>query len=174
MATRRGGFQPRSRRIVDWGVGPATADQAISASGTTLWNTGTVPSMNLTLMRTRGLFSIRVLTAAAAGDGFFGAAGIFMATEDAFNQGAVAMLDPLSDSNSDMWIWHSFFDVRAITATIADGVNAVSVIHRIVIDSKAMRKDFDPERRMVGVTEVAESGAATADINAEVRQLFKQ
>ena len=114
-----------------------------------------------------------LLTAAAAGDGFFGATGIYMMTEDAFAIGGTAALDPIDDANSDMWIWHSFWDVRAITTTISDGVNAVAASQRIVIDSKAMRKGFDPERVMVMITQVIESGTATAEMNAETRQLFK-
>ena len=114
------------------------------------------------------------MTAAAAiGDGFRLASGIYMMTEDAFAQGGIAALDPIDDQNSDMWLWHSFADIRAITATIGDGVNAVSAVVRQEIDSKAMRKNFDPERVMVGVTQAIEAGTATMEIEAATRQLFK-
>ncbi len=169
---QRGGSRAPSRRIRDWGVGPSSQNQAISATGKTLWTTGTTSSQNLTVIRTRGLVSIYLQTVAAIGDGFRGAHGIYMMTEDAFAVGVTAALDPESDSNSDMWLWHSFFDIRAVTATIGDGVNAVGAVHRIEIDSKAMRKGFDPERVMVGVTGVSESGAATAELQANCRQLF--
>ncbi len=96
-----------------------------------------------------------------------------MMTEDAFAVGATAALDPLTDANSDMWIWHSFFNVVAVSATIADGGNAVSGSVRQEIDSKAMRKGFDPERVMVGVTEVVEAGAASLQVVADTRQLLK-
>jgi len=109
----------------------------------------------------------------APADGFDFAHGIYMMTEDAFAIGVTAALDPQSDANSDMWLWHSFGSIRSITATIADGVNAFSCVSHITIDSKAMRKDFDPERVMVGVTGVAEIGTATATLSAQVRQLFK-
>ena len=172
-STQRGGFQRQSRRISDWGVGPNAQEVQVTAPGKTLWSSGTTPSANLTVVRTRGIFSIHMASAAAAGQGFFGAVGIYMMTEDAFNVGVTAALDPLADANSDMWLWHSFFDVRLLTATVSDGVNAVAAIQRIVIDSKAMRKNFDPERVMVGVVGVDETGTAVAEYNADCRQLFK-
>ncbi len=172
--TRRGGFQARGpRRIVDWGLGPQATEEAISATGKTLWTVGTTPSQNLTVIRTRGLVSIYLLTATGVGDGFAGAHGIYMMTEDAFNVGVTAALDPLTDANSDMWLWHSFFDIDSGSTTFSDGVNAVRSTSRITIDSKAMRKNFGPERVMVGVTGVNERGAATAELHADCRQLFK-
>ena len=171
MPRPRGGYPARSRRIRDWGVGPRAGDEAVGASGKLLWTEGSVSGTNCTIIRTRGLVTVLLKTAAAAGDGFFGAHGIYMMTEDAFAVGVTAALDPLSDASSDMWLWHSYFDVRAVTATIADGVNATSAFSRVIIDSKAMRKDFDPDRVMVGVSGFTESGTATCDVNADSRQL---
>ena len=173
MTIRRGGFRPRSRIMTDWGIGPQAQNLGHSSTAIALWSSGTTPAQNLTLLRTRGFVSYILTSAAAVGDGFLGASGIYMMTEDAFAIGATAALNPLSDANSDMWIWHSFFDVRAITATLADGVNAGSAVYKQVIDSKAMRKDFDPERVMVGVTGVIESGTAVMEVNADTRQLFR-
>ena len=170
--TRRGAFPARSQRIRDWGVGPQEAGAVISADGKLLWSAGTAPIQNLMVIRTRGWISYYLLTTDAAGGGFRGASGIYLMTEDAFAVGATAVLDPLIDSNSDMWLWHSFFDVRSITATIADGVNAGAVLVRQEIDSKAMRKGFDPERVMVGVTGVIEGGTSTVRVQADTRQLF--
>ena len=171
--TRRGGFPPRSRRTTDWGIGPEAVAVAFSATGKVLWSSGTTPAQNLTLVRTRGLFTINLFSVGAIGDGFAGAVGIYMMTEDAFAVGVTAALDPMTDSNSDMWLWHSFFQIHAITATIGDGVNAGSAHQRIVIDSKAMRKDFDPERVMVGVCGFIENGTASGEFNADCRQFFK-
>ena len=173
MTTPRRGFQPRSRRTVDWGIGPSTIGASTSVFGNLLWATGTSPTQNLTVVRTRGLVTVTLTAAASAGDGFKGAHGIFMMTDASFAIGVTAAMSPLTESNSDMWLWHSFFDVWSVTATLSDGVNAVGAVHRIVIDSKAMRKDFDPTRVMVGVTEFVESGTATAEVTAETRQLFK-
>ena len=177
MTIRRGGsrFPSRgARRTTDWGLGPESIDGASTASSTNLWSGGTTPSANLTLVRTRGWIHYFITSATATGDGFFGASGIYMMTENAFSIGATAALDPLTDANSDMWIWHSFFDVRAVTGTFSDGVNAGVCHVRQEIDSKAMRKDFDPERVMVGVTQVVEAGASGIEFHAQTRQLFKQ
>jgi len=94
-------------------------------------------------------------------------------TQDAFAVGVTAALDPIDDANSDMWIWHKFFEVAGITTSIADGVNAQSAVVRQEIDSKAMRKGFDIERVLVLVTEVIEVGAATMTINGQSRVLVK-
>ncbi len=172
---RRGSRQlipGRSARIKDWGLGPSILGGSLSSTGKLLWATGTAPSQNLTVIRTRGLVQVVLTASDIAAGGFAGAHGIYMMTEDAFAVGVTAALDPLTDANSDMWLWHSFFDVRSITATIADGVNAFGVVSRIEIDSKAMRKGFDPERVMVGVTGVNEFGVAVAQITADCRQLF--
>ena len=91
-----------------------------------------------------------------------------MMTSEAFAIGVTAALDPLTESNSDMWLWHSFFDIRRATA----GDDSQAIVQRIVIDSKAMRKGFDPERVMVGVVGATESGVATAEFHADTRQLF--
>ncbi len=162
-----------SRRNTDWGVGPAVDNQTISASGKLLWNLGTTPGINFTVIRTRGTVTVG-LQSGGVGAGFIGAHGIYMMTEDAFAVGVTAALDPLVDANSDMWLWHSFFHVAVLSATFGDGVNANAAFSRIEIDSKAMRKDFDPERVMVGVTGITELGAAVAAVNAETRQLLMQ
>ena len=173
MATRPRGFQRRSpSRIRDWGLGPAAAQVALNTSGKVLWTDGTTPAQNLTVIRTRGIVTVHMLTASAALSGFKGAHGIYMMTEDAFAVGVTAALDPMADANSDMWLWHSFFDCRQLTTTLSDGANAFSAVSRITIDSKAMRKNFDPERVMVGVTGVVEQGTATAQVHADSRQLF--
>ena len=171
--TRHGGFQRQSRKTTDWGLGPANTGTLLTASGKTLWNVGTSPSQNFTVIRTRGNVSVYQFEGIAALDGFAGAHGIYMMTEDAFAVGVTAALGPQGDANSDMWLWHSFFDVQTISTSETDGVNAVAVVSRITIDSKAMRKDFDPERVMVGVTEVTETGGAQAKLTAQTRQLFK-
>ena len=170
MTIRRSGYRPRgSRKTTDWGVGPQAVGFSVTASGKNVWSSGTTLAQNFTLLRTRGYIDYFLTVATAAGDGFAGASGIFMATEDAFTAGSGSLLGPLSDATSDMWIWHSFFSVRVITTTLADGVNAGVAHYRQIIDSKAMRKDFDSDRVMCGVTEVTEIGTATMLMGAETR-----
>ena len=112
------------------------------------------------------------MTAAAAGDGFFGAVGLGKVSEQAAGVGVTAVPSPMDEENWDGWLWHSYFDIRAITATIADGVNAGIAYQRLVIDSKAMRK-VDSADVIVGAISVVESGTATMEMNADSRQLIK-
>ena len=178
MAGRpRGYTRPRfgsSGRSSEWGFGPQVDNQTLSANGKLLWNVGVVPADNNTIIRTRGEVMVTMLTGASASAGFEGAHGIYMMTSKAFAIGVTAALDPLEDATSEMWLWHSFWNVHLVTATISDGVNARSAVHRAVIDSKAMRKDFDAERVLVGVTGVIEVGTATAVISGNSRVLVLQ
>ena len=143
---RRSAFPARSRRLTDWGFGPQEVDGNFTSTVVQIWSQGVTPIQNFTIMRTRGWWHGYLTAATVVGDGFRGAVGIYMMTTVAFAIGPTAALGSLTEANLDMWLWHSFFDLRIITATIADGVNAVAANHRIEIDSKAMRKDFDPER----------------------------
>ncbi len=177
MTFRRSGFSTQgrgSRRVVDWGFGVADANSIVSATGKLLWGTSISNSgQKITIVRTRGIATLTLLSGAAIGDGYHGAHGICLVTEDALAVGVTALPDPFADSNSDVWLWHSFFDVRLVTATIADGANAMSVRSVIEIDSKAMRKNFDSEMKVVGMSGFIESGTATVELNATTRQLVK-
>ena len=176
MTIRRGGFQrPRGpRRTSTWGLGPQDTGQTVTGSGTFIWNTGTVPNIGLTVVRTRGYINYFLTAVTAILDGFNFASGIYMMTEDAFAAGDASALDPIDNANSDMWLWHQFGTLKSITPTIADGVNANCCFLRHEIDSKAMRKNFDPQRVMVGVTQVVETGNASMAWFADTRQLLKQ
>ena len=161
------------RRKTAWGLGPRDTDGGFSATGKALWSSAVVPDENgLTIVRIRGIFSITQATAGVALDGFFGAVGFCIITDEALAIGITAVPDPLSDEGNDIWMWHSYFDTRSATATFADGVNAGGIFARIDIDNKAMRR-FDPGKAIVGVTSVIESGTATCEIQASSRILFK-
>ena len=171
---RRSGFQHqvRSRRSKDWAFGPSAVDQTLNATGSLIWSIGVQTVLGeLTIIRTRGIVNVTQNVGSAAQDGMAGAHGIALVTTQAFTAGVVSIPTPVSENEWDGWLWHSFFDVRVITATIADGVNAMSVIDRQVIDSKAMRKGFDESMTLVGVTEVVEGGTASIEIHANTRVL---
>ncbi len=70
-------------------------------------------------------------------------------------------------------MYHTFFDVHAVTATIADGVNAVGVIFNKEIDSKAMRKWQDDGTTLFAKLEVIEIGAANIEVFFDSRVLIK-
>ena len=175
MAHSRG--FPRGRttatpRPTEWIIGPDAKDESLSATGIGIWTTGISTGVGGTIVRTRGFFSAFLRSTGAVGDGYFGAVGMAVVTAKAFAVGSTAIPGPLTEDEWDGWYYHQYFDVRSVTATIGDGVNAVSSTVRFDIDSKAMRK-FDDQSTIIGVVEVIESGAAVVEFHAHTRQLVK-
>ncbi len=127
----------------------------------------------LTLIRTRGLVSLYLETVSAINSGMSGAIGMAVVTTAAVAAGVASVPSPITEDSWDGWFWHQFFDVRAITATIADGANAGSVFARFVVDSKAMRKVAEDESLIYVIEVGAESGAATLRWFADSRLLVK-
>ena len=162
------------RRKTVWSVGPQEVDRNLTSSTAVLWSAGVVlaAAQEATIVRIRGLVSATLLASAATGDGFFGAYGIGIVTTAAFTAGIASVPTPLTEEDWDGWMWHTYFDIRAPTATIADGVNAVGAVNRTVIDSKAMRK-FTGDMTLFGATEVVESGTSNVEIQGQTRVLFK-
>jgi len=166
--------QSRSqRRKTAWGVGPEAVDVSGSASGHTLWTNGV--SLNneeqATITRIHGVGQIVLLTAAAAGDGYFGAMGFGIVTAEALAGGVTTVPSALVDANWDGWMWHQFLDIRAVTATIADGVNAMSATLRFQIESKAQRI-LRSDDVLFGSIDMVESGTATWELQADTRMLL--
>ena len=175
MARPRGSrsILTRSARTTSWSIGPQERDGTLATTAKEAWATGVVTSANkITIVRMRGHVQSFLTTAAAAGDGFSGAWGIGLVTAAAFAVGITAMPGPITESDWDGWLWHSFFDLHVITTTLADGVNAGGVFALAVIDSKAMRK-FDEDMVVFGATEVVERGTAAIETNADTRMLVK-
>ena len=161
----------RSRRNTDWGFGVDMVNQTITTSTKIIGTTSLTIGEQATIVRIRGHIHL-LIAAAGSGEGYLGACGIALVNSDAFAQGINSIPGPQSDANWDNWMWHSFFDVRAVSATLADGVNAVAVSQRIDIDSRAMRK-WDPAETLVLMVEGVENGTATLRINADSRILLK-
>ncbi len=174
MAHSRGSrFRPTARRSTSWSIGVAEVDGGFTTSAASLWSATAVPTVEgLTIIRTRGLVRSILASASAVGDGFFGAHGIGIVTDEAIAAGVSAVPSPLSDEDWEGWLWHAYFDVRAVTATIADGVNAAGYSMVQEIDSKAMRK-LPSGMTLFGITEVTESGTAVLEVQAQTRTLLK-
>jgi len=174
-------FSNRSRhrsqtppRQVSWATGPET-NSTITGVTLTLWSSGSVGQISgLTIVRTRGEAQITLTAVNQAHGGFDGAFGIGIATSAAFAAGVASLPSPITEIGWDGWLVHQMFSVASITATIADGSNAVGCSVRYEIDSKAMRKLKDEDRTIFGITEAAnEFGAATMSFTAIIRMLVK-
>lgn len=173
MALRRGfpqGRQTRSRRQVIWGNGPLGLPLAISTTGT-VHGTGVVLAAELkaTIVRLRGMLDVNLLTASAVGDGFDGALGIGIVTDEAFAAGAASTPDPVTEADWDGWLYHTFFHVHA--AAGADMTGPMSHF-RIPIDSKAMRIWTEGNTLFPSV-EVVLDGTSTAEVWFDTRLLVK-
>ena len=174
----RSGFHSRStrspRRKMAWVPGPASARTSIVSAVSTAWSTGVQINVDgLTLVRTRGVFTVWQELATAAFDGFEALAiGICIVNENAAGVGATAIPSPITDTGWDGWLYHSALGsiIGPSTTELLDGP-MTSVRH--VIDSKAMWKvkstDF-----LVGMVETGtEIGTASLNFTAETRLLFK-
>ena len=184
---RRSGFRTARggslRRKTDWGVGPCTGTggsaQAVTSAGTLLATEGVSASIpGLTLVRTRGELLIYLSSVAAPEDGFVGAMGIGVVTDEAFAAGVAAMPTPITDEGSDVWLYHTYFQVIAgglmsgAAAVDRTSLNPATAVFRRSIDSKAMRK-VTVEDTLFATFEFAETGTATMQLHLCTRMLFK-
>jgi len=111
-------------------------------------------------------------TANAVSDGFHGAIGIGVVTDDAFGVGVSAVPDPLDEMEWDGWLWHSFFDIHTAASPLDDGVNAATVGWQKDIDSKAMRK-LNLGDTIFAIAEVTMGGTAVMQLFLDTRVLLK-
>ena len=165
-----------SKRQTVWDFGPSDVGQTLSGTGAAVWVTGiqlASSQQKVTLVRTRGVVSLQLGSGAAIFDGFQGAVGIGIVSLPAFTAGIASMPTPRSDVGWPGWLWHSFFDLRTLSATFSDGVNGgPAAAVRLEVDSKAMRK-FAEDQVIFGAIEVVEQGTSTMRILAETRLLYK-
>jgi len=178
VAQRRG-FQGRiptrgKRRTTAWGLGPNAVALSIASNAAQIWTNGItlVAEEEVTLVRTRGEVQIFLTSVTAIGDGFHGAVGIGVVTEQAFAAGVGSVPSPFDNAEWDGWLWHSFFNVHQRTSTEGDGVNDTCGHIRIPIDSKAMRK-WTSEQVIIGVVDQFEDGIAVMEVFVDCRMLVK-
>ncbi len=171
MARQRRFLSRGPRRETDWGEGPGSSGvSSISGSATTIIGSGMVITVGAsTLVRLRGLLDIFLTSSTSAGDGFFGAFGIGVVTSRAFAAGVTALPQPVTEIDWDGWMYHTFISVHEGSP---DGPGDAGV-HRIEVDSKAMRK-MDGDVTLVGVLQVFEIGTAAASVFFDSRVLIKQ
>jgi len=182
MALPRG-FRPvrlAAKRGTDWGFGPGgnVITQITSTSAVFLGSAlGLVAGQLMTVIRIRGSLLVYLSTAASINDGYLGAFGIGMASTDAIASGIAAVPSPLTDMDSETWLYHRFIQAKAVgpfasAAEGEDSINAVSAAQRIEVDSKAMRK-MDDNVLLFAAIDVTEVGTATLNVAFDSRALFK-
>jgi len=172
---RRNGFSPRRRSGAgvarDWGFGTGgTGLTTIDSSSSAILGAGVqTTGSELTLLRTRGIVDLFLRGGVnAPGDGFFGAVGIAIASDQAFTAGVASLPTPLSEASANVWLWHQYLSVHGE----ATDVGEASSNQRIEIDSKAMRK-FDANQVMYCCIEVVEIGTAELNVFMDSRILFQ-
>ena len=168
----RRGLSRSTARRPSWSQGPEGIVTR-TASGQSLLTGAQANVDELTVIRTRGILDVIMTAGAAALDGYDGAVGICVVSENAFNAGVGSVPSPTVDIAWDGWLWYQMIHVKTLTTTFADGVNAQSVVARYIIDSKVMRKT-NLSDVIVVVIDVAEVGTATATFHLDTRLLIKQ
>ncbi len=164
-ARRHGGFQRTgSRRLTQW-VGPA--DQgfiSVASGGATL--IASVPlDEAATIVRTRGMVSLRPTTVVADLD-IVGAIGMGIVSTEAFNAGVGSIPEPFSDGDWGGWfVWRSF----AYEFQNVSNVGLGWVDWNFEVDSKAMRKGGPSESVVI----IAESQVGAYGISTPLRMLLK-
>ena len=143
--------------------------RTLTATGSAFLGSGIVLTEKGTIVRLRGMFSGTVQAATNLGDGFFGAMGIAVVQTPAFQAGIASVPTPLTEANSDVWLYHQFFDLRSGLTNDADG----SGFFRTVVDSKAMRIMEGAEDTMYAAVETVEIGTYESDFFFDSRILIK-
>ena len=126
-----------------------------------------IPGM--TIVRTRGMFNAVLAVAASAGDGYQGAFGIGMATTAAILSGIAAVPTPITEAESDGWLYWAPVSCHAGDAT-AGSRNWDQASQRLEVDSKAMRK-FGDQLSIYAAIELVEIGVAELDVFFDSRVL---
>ena len=116
------------------------------------------------LIRTRGLLSLTLITAAAVGDGYVGAFGMGVVTTAAATAGVGSIPTSLTEAGWDGWFLHQYFDIRS-------GIGAGGpVLLQYALDSKAMRKISEDESIIMAL-EIVETGDASISVVSRTRIL---
>ena len=178
---RRGSFPVRvrgtSRRQTDWGVG--TGGNGVTNVGNTtpqfVGGAIAITGEPLTLIRIRGYFSVSLLLATAASDGFTGAFGIGLASVTAVATGIGSVPTPIAEANGDNWLYWQAFAVKGaqlFAAGAGPGMEQLGTYFFAEIDSKAMRK-LDNELSVYAAVEMgAEVGTANTEVHHNSRVLL--
>ncbi len=177
MARSPRGFsrgQVSSRRQTAWADGPGgTAITIRSSTGSAFVGAAIVPLVEgLTVIRIRGQLVAYLESALAVQDGLQGAFGIGIATLAAVTAGIASVPTPITEMESENWLYWTPLSLHAKTALEANDWGVASQI-LLEVDTKAMRK-FPGEMAVYAAVEFGTSiGTATANIFFDSRALVK-
>ncbi len=140
-------FSPGKQRLTQWIGPPAQGFVTVATTAAVLVDSGSFEEP-LTLMRTRGMVSIRPTSTAATGD-FVGAIGMAVVSTEASAAGVASMPEPYTDADWGGWfVWRSFAYAWDVTTDIGRAISSWNM----EIDSKAMRK-IAPNETVVTIAE---------------------
>ena len=127
---------------------------------------------NPTLVRCRGSLLVQLSSSAATPGASIVVLGIKVVTRAAFAAGGVPL--PFTDVGSD-WIWWQAIPMNILAGnTPAPTPEDTTTVHRVEVDSKAMRK-ISPNEVLVFVSEnVVVTSTQTFDVDGAIRYLFKR
>ena len=75
----------------------------------------------LTLLRTRGIVDLFLRGGVnAPGDGYFGAVGIAIASDQAFTAGVASLPTLLSEASANVWLWHQYLSVHGEATDVGE------------------------------------------------------
>ena len=129
------------RRKTAWEDGPGgTLSTVKSTGGPIILGTGAqLLQDGLTVVRLRGKFRMFIAAATTAGDGHVGAFGINIVKGPAFAIGVTAVPTPITNQDSEDWLFWMPLQLGASFATEGWG-NAGSDFEDWMVDTKSMRK----------------------------------
>jgi len=151
-----------SRKGTDWsGSTPVTGFTAVAASTSSLLQIFTPIVGGETVIRIRGLLSVKTDQIAAA-ENQVGAYGICVVSEPAATVGITAVPTPMADNAWDGWMYHQYF-AQAFQFSSAVGWRA-NLAEQVQIDCKAMRKVSENDRLVFVVENAAAFGIQLFDM----------
>ena len=135
--------------------GAATANKAVFSFGLEM-----VPPA-LTLVRTRGLLVVKVLTSGGVTNQIAGAFGMIVVSADAFTVGGVTSLPgPLSDTANDWFVW---VPISLAVEAVNPGGDFLLANLVIPFDSRGMRK-LKSGDTLAPLVELTQSDATTGTV----------
>ena len=167
------GFQGGHRRESSWGLGPGSSTlTSISTTTPAFLGSAIVPlDLGMTIVRIRGYLRVVLRSAAALGDNLTGAMGIGIATFAAVTAGIGSVPTPITEQDSDNWLYWTPVQVGSM-ATTAQWGSAGWALFETEVDTKAMRK-FPDEMAIYAAIELAtEVGTVTVNAFFDSRALL--